>query len=145
MDYTVSVNIEATPERIWSNLVDVERWPEWTASVTKVQRLDDGRFGTGSRASVRQPKLRPMVWTVTEYEPARSFSWMAVLPGVTTLAEHRLLPGPGTTVTVSNSIRQTGLLAPIIGALYGRLTCRYLNMEAQGLKRRSELPPTASC
>lgn len=138
MEYTVSITIDAPAARVWSILSDVERWPEWTASITSVQRLGSGTFALGSRARVAQPKLSPMVWTVTSMQVNRSFEWTATMPGVTSVGGHRIADGPGDGVTVTLSIRQTGLLAPIIGLFAGGLTRRYIEMEAEGLKRRAE-------
>jgi hypothetical protein len=41
-------------------------------------------------------------------------------------------------VTVELGTAQTGPLAWLVGILYGRLTRRYIGMEAQGLKRFCE-------
>jgi uncharacterized membrane protein len=136
--YTVSVDIRASPDRVWSELTAVEKWPEWTKSVTRVERLEDGAFGLGSRARVKQPKLPPLVWTVTDFQPGRAFTWTASSGGVTSVGEHRLRPGDDQTCTVTLAIRQSGPLAPVVGLLISRMTRRYVNIEAQGLKQRCE-------
>lgn len=142
--YETSINIAATTDKVWSAIEDVERWPRWTASMTSVERLDRGPLARGSRARVRQPKLPPVVWTVSDLEPGRSFTWTARNPGVTSVAHHQLSPGPGNTVTVRLSVRQTGPLSPLLGLLASGLTRRYVNMEAEGLKRYCEAGPVAS-
>ncbi len=137
VDYEVSVEIDATPDQVWRVLTDVERWPEWTPSVTRVERLDEGPFQVGTTTRIKQPKFPPAVWRVTELEPGQSFSWTARGPGVTTLAGHRIAPrSNGAEVTLS--IRQTGPLAWLAGLITARLTKRYVRTEANGLKRRSE-------
>jgi hypothetical protein len=56
---------------------------------------------------------------------------------VATVGGHRITPrGDGVEVTLS--IRQTGPLAWLMGLLTSRLTQQYVQMEATGLKRRSE-------
>jgi hypothetical protein len=56
---------------------------------------------------------------------------------VTTVGGHRITPrGDGVEVTLS--IRQTGPLAWLVGLITSRLTRRYVQTEANGLKRRSE-------
>ena len=64
MDYEVSVDIDATPGEVWNVLTDVGRWPEWTPTVTRVERLDLGPFQVGSTVMIRQPRLPPTVWRV---------------------------------------------------------------------------------
>ncbi len=142
--YETSINIAATTEKVWSAIEDVERWPRWTASITSIERLDRGPFARGSRARVRQPKLPAVVWTVTDLEPRRSFTWTARNTGITSVADHQLAPGPGNTVTVRLSVRQTGPLTPLLGLFASGLTRRYVNMEAEGLKRYCEADAVAS-
>ncbi|MFE3199940.1 SRPBCC family protein [Embleya sp. NPDC059237] len=136
MTYHESIRIEATAERVWEILMDVERWPTWTASMSEVHRLDREPFGVGSRVRVKQPRLPATQWVVTECEPGRSFTWTSRSGGVTTFADHRIRGDEG--VTVELILRQSGLLTPLIGLVAGNLTRRYLRMEAEGLKERAE-------
>ena len=136
MRFVTTIDIDAAADKVWSVLVDVGRRPEMTPSVTRVERLDDD-FGDGSRTRLHQPRLRPAIWTVTEFDPGRSFVWESRAPGVVTTAGHYLTPGDGT-VTVRLTLDQRGAAAPLIGLLYGRLTRRYMTQEAEGLKRLSE-------
>jgi uncharacterized protein YndB with AHSA1/START domain len=139
MEYETSVLIAAPPERVWEVLVDVERWPEWTASMSRVERLDEGELRVGSRARVKQPRLPPSSWTVTEVDPGRSFTWRSRSGGVTSEGRHRVeATGEGARATLT--FRQTGLLAGPIGLLWGRQIRRYVEMELAGLKRRAEAP-----
>jgi uncharacterized membrane protein len=146
--HETSIEIAASAELIWSTLSDVERWPEWTHSVSEVERLDAGEFGAGSRARVKQPGMPRLVWEVTEYVPGEVFSWASRAPGVTTTGGHRLVADPsgragagdvpGDRVTVILTLDQEGFLAPIVWRLTGSRSRRYVQMEADGLKRRCE-------
>ena len=112
--------------------------------MTSVQRLDRGEFALGSRVRMSQPKLMSMVWMVTEFQPGRSFSWAARTPGLSSTGEHYLFGGEHGPLTVRLVVRQTGPLAPLTGLFYSGLTRRYMQMEAQGLKARSENSPAIS-
>jgi hypothetical protein len=106
--------------------------------VSSIQRLEQATFGVGSRVRVKQPKLATAIWTVTDMQPERSFTWTAVTSGITSVGVHQIHPGPSGNVTVTLSVRQTGLLAPIVGLFASGLTRRYIQMEVEGLKRRAE-------
>ena len=71
-------------------MTDVERWPEWTQSVTHAERLSPPPFKVGSRARIKQPRLKDAVWTVTALEPLAGFTWEAGRPGLTSIASHRI-------------------------------------------------------
>jgi uncharacterized protein YndB with AHSA1/START domain len=137
MLHEVSVDIDASPERVWSVLMDVERWPEWTASMTKVERLDAGDLAVGARVRIRQPRLPVVVWQVSALEPGGYFAWSNKSPGASTVAGHRVAPnGAGSRVTLS--IDQRGWIVPILRLFFGGLTRRYVEMEANGLKAAAE-------
>lgn len=138
MEQSISVDISAPGERVWDVLADVERWPEWTPTVTSVTRLDGGELRPGSRATIRQPRLPETEYVVTELEPGRSFTWVATGPGVVTTARHLIEPLPGGGTRVRLSVTQSGWLGSVMGRLYRGLTERYLANEAGGLKARCE-------
>ncbi|MET8231341.1 SRPBCC family protein [Micromonospora sp. NPDC005298] len=138
MRFEAGTEIAATTEQVWAVLTDVRRWPEWTASVRRVQRGESGPLAVGATARLTQPRLRPAVWRVTELTEGREFTWVSATPGVRTAGEHRLLPLPDGRTRVELAIVQTGPLAGPVGWLYGGLLRRYLRTEADGLRRRCE-------
>jgi uncharacterized membrane protein len=134
---TIIVEIAAPAQRVFQTLCDVERWPEWTPSMRTVQRLDHGSFKVGSRARVDQPKLRPSIWQVSSMDEDRNFNWVTITPGLRMEAGHGVeTVGGGCRVRLTFAL--SGLLAPIVSWMYGRLIAEYVNTEAQGLKRRCE-------
>jgi uncharacterized membrane protein len=132
-----TVEVDRPAEAVFALYSDVERWPQWTASMTEVRRLDDGPLRVGAKAHVRQPRLRPADWTVTELEPGRSFVWETRSPGLRTRGGHHVRPRDGG-CTVVAEVEHSGLLAPLVGVLTRGLTHRYLQLETSGLKRLSE-------
>lgn len=138
MDIKRVIDITAPQDRVWATMVDVERWPEWTASMTSVKRLDRRPFGVGSRARVHQPRFPAAVWTVTALEPGRSFEWQSAAPGLLSVGVHTVDATGDHTSRVTLSITWSGPLAPVIRLLFGKLSKRYVQMEAQGLKLRCE-------
>ena len=137
VDFQTSIDVAAPPDIVWDVMSDGERWHEWTASVRSVKRLDKGPLRIGSRAIIRQPKFPPALWTVTALVPGRSFTWISGFPGMWVYATHSVEPiAGGTRATLS--LRFTSALGPWFGRMTRDINNRYLEMEAAGLKRRSE-------
>jgi len=130
------IEIAAPPDLVWDVFADVEKWPEWTASMTSVELLD-GPLRVGARAKIRQPKLPTVVWAVTELTPGRSWTWVAKSPGARTVATHRVTAN-GSGTRVEQSIEQTGVIGQVVGRLYRRLTRKYVALQAAGLKCECE-------
>lgn len=137
-DIERQIEIAAPAARVWQVMTDVDRWPDWTASVSRVERVDNTPLTIGSKVRISQPRLSTAVWTVTALEHERYLEWQAPVPGLHSVGMHRIEPLTGESVRVTLAIRWSGVLAPVIRLLFGRLSRRYVEMEAQGLKRRSE-------
>ena len=137
MNFSTGIDIDAATDRVWSVMTDVERWHEWTASITSVRRLDSGPFGSGARVRVKQPRLAPQNWIVTDWQQGRSFTWVTSGPGLRVTATHAVQPtSSGSRVNLS--LRFEGVLGVVLARLFRSLTTRYMQMEAEGLKHRSE-------
>ena len=131
--------VVATPaEVVWGVYTDVARWPEWTASVTTAAIEPTGPLAVGSRATIKQPRFPRVVWSVTELEHGTAWVWANQSPGARTSAGHRLTPLDDGRTRVDLWIDQRGVLGRPIGWLARRTTRRYLRMEAEGLRHRSE-------
>src|SRR5580765_2927530 len=131
-----SVTIDAPIDVVWSVFTDVERWPTWASSFTSVE-LINGPMRLGAKARIRQPRLPTVVWEVTKWEPGRSWTWTATGPGARTEASHNLTASGRGTVA-EQSIVSSGPVGRLLAFAWRSLTRRYLAIEAEGLKRRSE-------
>jgi len=132
-----TVEIAAPPEKVWAVLADVENWPSWTASTRSVRLTRPGPLGVGSTVEIKQPRLPKIIWTVSEFEPGRSFTWVAKTPGVRSVGEHAITP-TATGCTVCLAFSQTGRLGSLLALPMAPLIRSYVHTEAVGLKTRSE-------
>ena len=138
MNLQTSVDIRAETEIVWDTLVDIERWPEWTRSVDKIERLDKAELGIGCGVRIRQPRIPVAIWKVTEFESGKSFTWESRAIGIKNVATHLLQPRGDGVVTVTLTLTQTGWVAWLVRSRAEKTAREYLAMESQGLKRRCE-------
>src|ERR1700754_3490538 len=131
------VEIEAPAAVVWDVFSDVEAWPEWTASVTRLTALDGPGLAVGKRFEIKQPRLPKLVWEVTAVEDGASWTWEQRSPGGRTIAVHEVIPKEGRTL-VRQRLDQQGPVGALVARLMRGTTRRYLELEAQGLKARSE-------
>lgn len=132
------VEIDAPATLVWDVFSDVERWPEWTASVTELIALDGPGLAVGKRFQIKQPRLPKLVWEVSDVAPGVSWTWVQRSPGGSTAALHSLSPIADDRTRVRQVLDQRGPVGALIAKMMIRTTRRYLEMEAQGLKARSE-------
>lgn len=132
-----TIDIQAPPDRVWAAMRDIEHWSEWTPTVISIRPLDPGPLAVGTRAIVRQPKLFPARWQVTELDEGRGFAWITRSPGILVTARHSV---EGTTngARATLSLDFGGPLGPLAARLTRGLSARYLDLEARGLKKRAE-------
>jgi uncharacterized protein YndB with AHSA1/START domain len=133
-----SIEIAAPASIVWDVFTDVERWPEWTASVERIAALNGPGIDVGKRFEIKQPRLPTVVWEVTAVTAGSSWTWRQRSLGATALATHELVPQDSRMTIVRQSIEQRGPIGGAVGVLMRRLTKRYLDLEARGLKARSE-------
>lgn len=133
-----AIEIDAPPQLVWEVFTDVEHWPDWTSSVTSLVGLDAPALAVGHRFAIKQPGMAKLVWTVTEVEPGSSWTWVQRSPGVLVSARHDVIAHPGGRTLVRQQLDQRGVLGALVGRLMVKKTRRFLELEAQGLKARSE-------
>lgn len=140
MRFEQTIDIDASQQRVWDVLSDLERWPQRVETVDVVELLTPAPIGSGSRVRLKQPKLPEGTWEVTAWDAPSFFEWRQTTSGVTTVAGHRVeaLDEGRTRLTLTLEMR--GLLVPVMGRLYRGLTNRYMTLEAQGMKRAAESP-----
>lgn len=133
-----SIEIAAPAGLVWDVFSDVERWPDWTASIERVVPLDGAALALGRRFAIKQPRLPNLVWQVDALAPGASWSWRQAGPGAISHAVHEVVAlDPGRTL-VRQRFEQRGPIGAVLGRLFTGMTRRYLQMEADGLKAACE-------
>src|SRR5918997_5841845 len=135
MRFEKSVEIDAPQPRVWDVLSDLEAWPRRIETVDVVEVLTPPPIGKGSRVRLKQPKVPEGTWEVTAWDAPSYFEWTQKTGGSTNVAGHRveaLGEGRGR-LTLTLDMR--GFLIPIIALFYKGLTNRYIDLEAEGMKR----------
>lgn len=133
-----SAEIEAPTSVVWAVYADVERWPDWTASVERVVALDGPGIEVGKRFEIKQPRMPKLVWAVTEVDIGVSWTWRQRSFGATAVGSHEVAAIDARRTRASMGIDQRGPIGLVVGRAMAGLTQRYLDLEARGLKERSE-------
>ena len=138
MRFEQPIEIEASQQRVWDVLTDIEAWPERIETVESVTLLTPVPIGKGSRVRLRQPKIGEGTWEITTWDPPSFFAWVSKESGVTSVAGHNVdaLGDQRTRLTLILEMR--GLLVPIFGRIYANMTNRYMTLEAEAIKRTAE-------
>jgi uncharacterized membrane protein len=135
MRFEKSVDIDAPQQRVWDLISAIDAWPE---RIETVELLTPPPITTGSRVRLKQPKLPEGTWDVSVWEAPSYFEWTQKASGTTSVAGHRVEAlGEGRSrLTLTLDMR--GFLIPIVALFYRDLTNRYMNLEAEGMKRAAE-------
>ena len=100
-----SIDINASPDIVWSVMSDIDKYSQVFWNITKVERLDGSKEGSaiavGSRYRIhRQTRQRERYfadWTVTAMEPGRSITFYSnniVSDGMTSSTTWSVTPAP---------------------------------------------------
>src|SRR5262245_3762685 len=119
MRHEVTTTIDAPADLVWRAVSDVEKWADWTPTITEITVHGGGELTEGSVATVRQPKQPAREWTVTEVVDGRSFTWTSSSPGLRFSADHTVTTDQDAT-TVELTFSLAGPLAPFANLLAGR-------------------------
>jgi|SRR6187200_1419985 hypothetical protein len=138
MRFEKCIDIDAQQQRVWDVLSDLEAWPRRIETVDVVELLTAPPVGEGTRVRLKQPKLPEGTWDITVWDEPSYFEWSQKSGGVTNMAGHHVeaLKEGRSRLTLSLDMR--GLMIPVIALFYKGLTNRYMDLEAEGIKRAAE-------
>jgi uncharacterized membrane protein len=138
MRFEKSIEIDASQQRVWDVLSDLEGWPQRIETVDTVELLTPGPLTKGSRVRLKQPKVPEGTWDITVWDAPSSFEWTQKESGITSVAGHRVDALGEGRARLTLTLDMRGLLIPVMGLFYKGLINRYMNLEAEGMKRAAE-------
>ena len=89
---------------------------------------------------LKQPKLGEGTWEVTIWDAPSYFEWTQKTGGVTSVAGHRVEALGEDRARLTLTLDMRGLLVPVVALFFKGLTNRYMDLEAEGMKRAAETP-----
>ena len=138
MRFEKSIDINAPQQRVWDVLSAIEAWPQRIETVDSVELLTPAPITEGSRVRLKQPKLPEGTWDITVWDAPSYFEWTQKMTGATSVAGHRVDALEAGRARLTLTLDMRGFLIAIIAVFYRDLTNRYMNLEAEGMKRAAE-------
>jgi hypothetical protein len=87
---------------------------------------------------LKQPKLPEGTWDIAVWDAPSYFEWTQRTGGITGVAGHRVEALGAARARLTLTLDMRGLLIPVIALAYKGLTNRYLDIEAEGMRRAAE-------
>lgn len=137
MKISNQIKIQASPSLVWKVTEDLEKWPEWSPTFERVEKLYEGTFQIGSKARIKQPKMSPAVWVVTSMEYGKSYRWETTVNGIKMIASHELIQDADGTINILQ-LEMSGLVSLVLGPLIRSQITKALKLENEGLKKVCE-------
>ena len=137
MHFEKTIEIDAPQQRVWDVLTDIEAWPQRIETVDEVELLTPAPIAKGSKVRLKQPKLPEGTWDVTAWDAPSYFEWTQKSTGITSVAGHRVEVLGERRARLTLTLDMRGFLIPV-AFFYRGLTNRYMNLEAEGMKRAAE-------
>ncbi len=137
MRFEKSIDIDAPQQRVWDVLSALEAWPQRIETVDIVELLTPAPITKGSRVRLKQPKLPEGTWDITVWDAPSYFEWTQQTTGLTSVAGHRVEAMGERRARLTLTLDMRGFLAPV-ALFYRELTNRYMDLEANGMKRSAE-------
>ena len=137
MRFEKSIDIHASQQHVWDVLTALEAWPQRIETVESVELLTPAPITKGSRVRLKQPKLPEGTWEITAWDAPSCFQFRQQTFGITSVAGHRVDALGEDRARLTLTLDMRGVLIPV-ALFYRGLTNRYLNLEAEGMKRAAE-------
>jgi hypothetical protein len=126
VERTFEVDVPA--HRAWDLLADVARWPEWAPHITSASVDPPGPIGPTSHGLFRFRPIGRGAFTMTAWDPPRSWTWTGRTMGVTIRYDHGFEPVDDSRSRLRWVVRaasgKRGVRARLFAVIYARLIDR---------------------
>lgn len=143
-----SIEIDRSPEEVWSVVADLDTHTKWRPSVREFRQVSDGPLGVGARIrEVLDWRGREIVIddVVTTFEPPRRLGIRGGWKAADFAVDFRLEPdGDGTTVTMDWPLYPKSLLLKVAAPFMSGAMRRATKEELDLLKAYVEHGPEAA-
>ena len=116
MRFSASVEINASPEKAWVLLNNVEEWPKWVLSLKKIEKVTKEPMGVGSRVLVVARSLITvnLLMTITEFVAGRRVVMEGKVLGVKMTRYYEMEPVGQDKAKLTAGGEVSGLLAFLV-------------------------------
>ncbi len=135
MEFEERIDIEASPEVIFSLYENVAQWNVWDAELASSSI--NGTFKTGSSGKLKPKKGPETKIYFVNVVPSQSFLVSSKLPFCEMLFDHEIITRTSD-VEVVHRVTFRGTLSPLFGRVIGTQIKKGLPRTLQGLKRAAE-------
>ena len=132
-EFSTSRSSELSVDALWMRVVDIEKWPQFTSSISSAVIAHGGVLEVAAEVVIKQPGAPESTWTVTELINQKAFTYEMHRAGLVTVAQHAVEASStgGSVLTLTFSMR--GRLAKVWGALMSKKIREFLQLEVEGL------------
>jgi len=113
MEYSVTISINANPDKIWKLLTDAAGYTHWNSTIKSLE----GNITKGNKIKLRAKldEKRVFTLTVAEIEPMKRMVWKSgAAPMFKGVRTYTLTPSPDGTTDFTMAEVFTGIMLPMI-------------------------------
>ncbi|MGZ8629809.1 MAG: SRPBCC family protein [Actinomycetota bacterium] len=133
------IQVEASPEVVWSVLSDIDDWPTWNSDI-KMAKLD-GPVEVGSTFRWKSGPAS-LTSTLRSVDPPREIGWTGTTMSIKAVHVFTLRPQDGRTLVRSEESWE-GLVASMFKSYSRKTLSKGIQTILANLKREAERPATA--
>ena len=114
--FSFTIAINATEEKVWQTLIDVQNWHQWDTEI--IEASLEGDFTVGAKGTMK-PKTGPnLKFYISEIIPHQSYTFNTIMP-VGELVIKRSLTKESKIIHFTDDIAFTGFLKLVFGLMLG--------------------------